>query len=127
MMPGMAPAPGFFGAYQPPKNDVPFARWLYFLAFSIPPLGLIFGLIYLLKETPEERAVGKWIMIWSVIGGIIAWLSWIALVGALHSLASQSGQLSGLLGGDPTGGAASTLNHAVPSSYSNSMGGIPAR
>ncbi|MDQ2733178.1 MAG: FHA domain-containing protein [Armatimonadota bacterium] len=99
---GFAPAmPGGSSAYR--GSGVANAWWLYFLAFSFPPIGLIFGVMYLRKDMPDEKRAGWWILIWSLIGGILGWMSYVEIMKFMplvQSMLSGGGALKGLMGGD---------------------------
>ena len=85
--PSAPAAPGYpssYGNYAAqgscaPRPGIPYARWLYFLSFSLPPVGVPIGLVYLFKDTPEEKRVGWWTLGWAVFGFVLLWMSWVEL------------------------------------------------
>lgn len=123
----VGPYPGY-GASDPSDAVPSYANWLYFLGFSIPPIGVILALIYLLKDTPGEQRLGKWLMGWSIFGGLLTWLGIVEMLRLWHAFAPQiNGSLGGTLGGDPTADPTAVLRQHMPSSYTNNLPGLPTR
>jgi uncharacterized membrane protein len=70
-------------------------------------VGLIPGIIYLLKDTPDEKHAGRWMIFWAVFGALISWVGYVEtmplLNGAMKALSGTNALGGG--SGNPLGGS----------------------